>query len=190
MADNSKYRPATSERVFFSWAFLNVPFLALLAAGLVTGYIQPYIHDVTGLTYIIMGIVVSTVLYAGRIASRIRYDFSRWRRIRSEFGHSEDALFLHIDSRLDTLRYIATAVLALGFLGTVIGVIIGLQSFPADAYTDVAAMQKFIQQMLVGFSTELHTLVAGLIGNIWLNFNIHIFERYDTKLYAKIIDQS
>jgi hypothetical protein len=159
----------------------------LLGAGFLTGYIQPYIHDVTYLTHVIMGILVASILYAGMIANRIRYDFSRWRRIRDDFDLNEDALFLHIDSRLDTLRYIATALLALGFLGTVIGVIIGLQSFPADAYTDVAAMQKFIQQMLVGFSTELHTLVAGLIGNIWLNLNVHIFECYDTKLYARIV---
>jgi hypothetical protein len=67
-------------------------------------------------------------------------------------------------------------LIGLGFIGTVIGVIIGF-SFVPD-FNDTAKLQAFISQMLVGFSTELHSLLMGLIGALWLSIVQFAFLKY------------
>jgi hypothetical protein len=73
---------------------------------------------------------------------------------------------------------ISFCLLTLGFIGTILGIIIGLQNFSTDMFTDALKMQKFIETMFVGFSIEITTLLLSAIAKFYLDVVLIFFKKH------------
>jgi hypothetical protein len=184
-----------SDQAIYSWLLLNVPFFLLLGAGFITGYIQPVFHDVTFLTHGIFIIFLGTLLHTGWIALDIAGRFRNIKTLQIEYhshatdrlGDAKDLHLVEFERVLMFTKFSMNLLVGLGFLGTVVGVIIGFQHFPAEAFSDLTKMQEFVRMMLTGFATELHTLLMGLLGKLWLSVVVFTLEKQFIKLFAQII---
>lgn len=180
-----------------AWVIMNVPMFMLLIAGFLTGMLTPFFHDMTFITHGIFTLFVMTTLWTGIIAAGIQTDFNHIAVLKDQYQQTvkvkdredvKDALFANLELRLSIPNHITKLLLGLGFFGTVVGVIIGFSNFPANAFTDVTAMQAFVGIMLKGFAVELNTLLAGLVGSLWLSSVTFLLQRDSDKLFVRIIE--
>lgn len=144
------------------WLLINIPIIAVIILGLITGHLIPVFNDVTYITHTIAIYVVSIILYTG---------YTSWKLDNVSYVNS-----YKLYKYLNQPNFASNFVVTCGFLGTIIGVIIGFHYFPADAFQNPDKMADFIRQMLVGFSVELNSLVMGVFGKLWISLNIYIQE--------------
>lgn len=176
---------------------MNVPMFMLLIAGFLTGVLTPFFNDVTFLTHGIFSLFILTTLWTGVIAAGIQRDFNKLPVLRDAYSNTvkitdredvKDALFGRLELRLSVPNHVVKLLLGLGFLGTIAGVIIGFSNFPENAFSDVTAMQAFVSIMLKGFAVELNTLLAGVLGSLWLSTVVFMLQRDSDKLFVRIIE--
>lgn len=173
-------------KIIFSWLVLNFPLLMIVAAGFITGLLTPVFQDITYITHTIFGLFLFSLFYSAKVAWNLTTtDNDQLKKIWLTLG--DRAMIVDIlDNQFKFLRFMINFLMGLGFIGTVIGVIIGFSNFPADAFTNVDAMQVFVRQMLLGFATELNTLVMGLATSLWLSVVVFMLEYYQDGLFSLI----
>jgi hypothetical protein len=187
MSETEPVKLQDKEKCLYTWALLNVPFFLIITAGFVTGKLQPLFHDVTYLTHVIFGLFILTVGYTGYLAVTISTSLDNPLTIKSATLAQCEALKAKLGNVLHLSRFMANLLVGLGFLGTILGIIIGFQYFPSEAFTDPSKMQEFVRYMLTGFAVELHTLLAGLVAKLWLSIVNHALEQFLMKLYIKTV---
>ncbi len=100
-----------------------------------------------------------------------------------------DSLKLQFTSRIVAVRQIASTLVILGLLGTVIGFIISLGSVSPEAATDAKAVTPMIAQLISGMSVALgNTLIGGIL-NLWLIANYHILATGTARLIGAILER-
>jgi hypothetical protein len=91
--------------------------------------------------------------------------------------------------RLGTVRQIASSLVMLGLLGTVIGFIMSLSGVRPDVATDVKAVSPMIASMITGMSVALYTTLVGAVLNLWLMANYRLLESGTVRLVTAIVER-
>lgn len=78
---------------------------------------------------------------------------------------------------LDPGYEIANWCIALGLLGTVIGIIVMSASFQGISLSNIHQVQRMFSQVLLGMSTALYTTVVGLSIGLFTSINYYILGR-------------
>lgn len=78
-----------------------------------------------------------------------------------------------VDAEVDNGWFIADALTALGFLGTIVGLVWSLTAFDIDP----TKMQHSMGEMIIGLSTAFYTTGCGLITSLILKLQINILGR-------------
>lgn len=172
-------------KTFAIWLLFNLPIFAILTLGFITGFLKIVFNDVTYITHFIFLLTLLTVFYTGYTSHLID---NNWNIIKFGVPVNRDEIMFDMEKLLQFPKFMMNFVITLGFLGTIIGVIIGFQTFPEGAFTDAIKMQEFVRQMLVGFSTELNSLLMGVFGKTWLSIIVYFqTDRLKLKLKRYIV---
>lgn len=100
-----------------------------------------------------------------------------------------EALRLTLTSRIIAVRQIASTLVVLGLLGTVVGFIISLGGVKPEVASDARAVTPMIATLVQGMSVALgNTLVGGLL-NLWLIANYHILATGTARLIGAIFER-
>jgi hypothetical protein len=153
-------------RLFNIWMLVNVPVIAIIIMGGINGNLSIIFNDITYITHAIFAFIILNVLYTGWTSWKID-------KLKTD-DYYKDQLYAKLNGYLRFPKFSTNFVITLGFLGTIVGVIIGFHHLPADAFTNAVKMQDFIRMMLVGFSVELNSLLMGVMGKVWLSVLVYV----------------
>ncbi len=81
------------------------------------------------------------------------------------------ALRLKMSNRVAVVRHVASSLVVLGLIGTVVGFIIALSGVEPDQALDVKSIAPMVSNLIAGMSTALYTTLVGAVLNIWLMVN-------------------
>ena len=79
---------------------------------------------------------------------------------------------------LRNVRWIASALVMLGLIGTVVGFIQALLGVDPTTVADTAQIGKMVASLINGMGTALWTTFIGAVFNLWLLFNVRIIEAH------------
>tara|TARA_Y100000310_G_scaffold343589_1_gene451970 strand:- start:1636 stop:2190 length:555 start_codon:yes stop_codon:yes gene_type:complete len=100
-----------------------------------------------------------------------------------------EVLRVKLDSREVPIAYIGYILVTLGFFGTVWGFKVALSGVDAGGVISAETIAPMISVLIEGMSLALFTTISGIIGYIWLGFNIRLLESGHKRLYTKLIEQ-
>jgi len=90
-------------------------------------------------------------------------------------------------SYISFIEYFATTALAVGVLGTVIGLILGFQNVDAASISNVENAGATVADVLKGLSVAFHTTLVGGIANLWIRTNHFMLSQASAKIYTKTL---
>ncbi|EWY38213.1 hypothetical protein N825_14530 [Skermanella stibiiresistens SB22] len=180
--------------------------MALLAAAWFQGWVKPVLDtDSTGLCQLIFGVfLVGTAVCGSKIwrtscELNACKDFSPHNNSRASRHLIEVAgrdsgsratlagnLRLKLSSRIAIVRHLASSLVLLGLIGTVVGFIISLGGVDPDKAGDVAAIAPMVTKLIDGMSVALYTTLVGGILNIWLSINYNMLVTGTVNLITEI----
>lgn len=99
-------------------------------------------------------------------------------------------LRLKLQQRLSVLRYVASLLVLLGLIGTVVGFIRALGGIDPATVGDPAAIGPMVSRLLEGMAVALYTTLVGSLLNIWLTLNCRLLESGTAHLYAQLVERS
>ncbi len=193
---------------FMRYALFNMAALALTAAAAAQGWIgEIYRSDPTRLTVVIaaaflLGMIMCTSMIwrtdralaaclrgvpsrhplAAGYLDAVRTSSAPARTIRAETFRSR--LF----GRIGIVRYLASSLVVLGLIGTVIGFIIALSGVDPDIATNPSAVSPMVANLIEGMSVALYTTLLGAILSVWLGLCYHMLSSAVRELAAATID--
>ncbi len=77
-----------------------------------------------------------------------------------------------------TVKWVASALVKLGLLGTVLGFIQALSGIKIDAVGDASTIGPMVAALIAGLGTALYTTLVGAALNLWLSLNLRIIEAH------------
>ena len=186
---------------------LNTVALALLAAAWLHGWVGVVLaNDVTGLVRVIaLVFLAGLALGAYRTAQTSREldeaDAPRpaaaarvaayCRDVAGRDGQSRAiaaaALRLRLAARIAAVRHLASSLVVLGLIGTVIGFIVALSGVDPQAASDIDAVGPMVSTLIGGMSIALHTTLVGAVLNVWLMANYRLLEAGTVRLITAIV---
>ncbi len=99
--------------------------------------------------------------------------------------HLAEALKLKVIGRIYFVRMLASLLVSLGLIGTVVGFIMLLSGLPEASNADQAA--AIVTTMGKGMGVALYTTLVGSIFNIWARFNYQILATGATNLVSEVL---
>lgn len=190
------------------FAVTNLVGFALLGAAWMHGLIDRVLQ--ADVSYLCVGMfvlfLVGLAICAWRIAqtseelNQLRTaQFGAPSRVSSYFaairGRSADsrallasALKLKLTARLATVRHIASSLVLIGLVGTVLGFIVVLSGVDPSKAADVSAVGPMVSTLVEGMGIALYTTLVGALLNIWLTANCHILSGGLVKLIAGVVE--
>ena len=85
------------------------------------------------------------------------------------------------------IEFSATIALAIGVLGTVIGLILGFANVDPTLLSNVANAGPTVAEVLKGLSVAFHTTLVGGVANLWLRTNHFMLEQASVRVYNSAI---
>ena len=119
---------------------------------------------------------------AGRYFRSVETNYAESRTVRVGM------LRLRLSHRIVIVRHIASSLVFLGLIGTVIGFIIALSGVDAKAITEVENVAPMVSTLINGMSIALYTTLLGAVLNIWLTVNHRILATGTVDLITSIIE--
>jgi biopolymer transport protein ExbB/TolQ len=83
-------------------------------------------------------------------------------------------LRLKLSSRVAIVRHLASSLVLLGLIGTVVGFIISLGGVDPQKAGDVASIAPMVTNLIEDMSVALYTTLVGGVLNIWLSINYNM----------------
>lgn len=146
-------------RSFYSWVVIMALSVLGGAAGLYFGGIeQLWKADISKLSFIILG---AFIVYSAKTGREI------FKCCKCDFCAPD------VDAEVENGWFVADALTALGFLGTIVGLVWSLTAFDIDP----TKMQHSMGEMIIGLSTAFYTTGCGLITSLILKLQINILGR-------------
>ena len=190
------------------FAVINLVAFALLGGAYVQGWIHMVIGaDSTGLTFAIFAAFAVGLAICGakvwRASAEINWakaqnprPGTRAARYLAEVrGRGADsrailasALRLKLFSRIAVVRQIASTLVVLGLIGTVIGFIIALSGVRPEAAGDASAIGPMVSTLIVGMSVALFTTLVGAVFNVWLMVAHQILATGTVNMFTAIVE--
>ena len=160
------------------WLFAIIMILALFGA-FQTGIIdEVYKVDVTGLSFLILGILTVMSIKCGIDTFRLTYLENVTEK------NINDAY-----SKAETGWFVSDICLTLGMIGTVAGFIYMLSSSFANIdVSNVSSLQNVLAHMSAGMATALYTTAAGLISSAFLKVQYFNYSTEVDRLGTEIDD--
>lgn len=192
------------------FALLNLTGLALLAAAWMQGWIAPILAtDDTRLCLLIAAVFVvglglaaektlmlsqelnelergSAAVAGTKVGAYLAAIAGRDAQIRSNLA---GALKLKLAYRIAGVRHVASSLVLLGLIGTVVGFIIALSGVNPDTVADVAAIGPMVSTLLEGMGVALYTTLVGSVLNIWLMLNHRLLEGGAIHLITHLVEE-
>lgn len=182
------------------WLLVNTFWLAILGACWHQGWLSYiFAKDVTFISHGIaigmlfaLGVCFMRAMSIDKKLSEIEVLGEEYTNSIEEIGEHRradvsDALQTQLLSGLSAVDYLATTALAVGVLGTVVGLIMGFSNLDPSAIQDISNVGPAVSQLLVGLSVAFHTTLVGGIANVWLKTNHFILFNATSSLFAGII---
>ncbi len=94
---------------------------------------------------------------------------------------------MKIATRTATIRHIASSLVILGLIGTVIGFMIALSGVDPDVVSDISAVGPMVSTLITGMSVALYTTLVGAVLNVWLMVNYRLLEGGTVSFYTKLV---
>jgi hypothetical protein len=193
--------------LFFRMAVVNLGALALLGAAFGEGWAQlVFTSDSTGLTWVIaivfaVGLGLS-LLKGWKLSCEVECARTpdpcpgTWARefLNGVLGRSSGAraiaasvLRMQVVSRIAPVRHIASALVLLGLVGTVVGFILALSGISVSMSNDVGAVAGMITRLIAGMSVALYTTLEGAVLSLWLTVNHQILSAGAASLISGLV---
>lgn len=99
------------------------------------------------------------------------------------------AMQLPLAARLAAVRHVASTIVLIGLIGTIVGFIIALSGVDATAATDPSKIAPMIATLLLGMAIALYKTLVGSILNVWLMLNVRLLEGGTATLVARLLRQ-
>ncbi len=99
-------------------------------------------------------------------------------------------LRLKLAQRLALPRYLASLLVILGLIGTVVGFILALSEIDPARVGEASAIGPMVSQLLEGMAVALYTTLLGSVLNVWLGLNCRILESGTLHLFAQLVERS
>ncbi len=196
--------------LLFRFALLNLVAGGLVALAAAQGWLaQLLAADRLHLVKLIVAVFAGGLLVAGVRAWRLSLELNAVREGTPRPGSKaawfllavagRDAaaraalahlLRLKLHQRLAILRYLASLLVLLGLIGTVVGFILALSGIDPATVGDAAAIGPMVSRLLEGMAVALHTTLVGSLLNIWLTLNCRLLEGGTAHLYAQLVERS
>ncbi len=187
---------------------LNLVGLALLTAAWMHGWVAAVLGaDATNLSLAIFGVFLAGL---GLCAIKVRqtsHEINLIRAIRRPQnsrvagylaaieGRNADsraivasALRIKLFSRISMVRHMASSLVFLGLIGTVIGFIIALSGVEPNAASDPSSIAPMVATLIEGMSIALYTTLVGAILNVWLMANYHLLASGTVRLFTATVE--
>ena len=202
-------RPGFDYLLLFRFALINLAGFSLLAVAQLHGFVEIIrAGDPTRLSTVIAGIFIIGLILCGVRIWRVSCELNDVRvdaprpdskvaqyltLIRAAGSESRaiaaTSLRLKLVSRIVVVRHIASTLVILGLLGTVVGFIISLGGVRAEVASDASAVTPMITTLIKGMSIALgNTLVGGVL-NVWLTANYHVLASGTARLISAILER-
>jgi hypothetical protein len=98
------------------------------------------------------------------------------------------ALRMKIGHRIAAVRHMASTLVLLGLIGTIVGFIIALSGVDQEAVTDSAAIGPMVATLLHGMAMALFKTLVGSVLNVWLMVNYRLLESGATHLLTHLVE--
>lgn len=150
--------------------------VALFGAAWERGYFGLVLaEDLTGVVVpAIFGTFAVGVLWALFACGKVNAQHAYLQR--NEFEGVEEALRLSLTRTIGPVRHIASSLVVLGLIGTVLGFIIALSGVDPSSASDVGAIGPMVSTLIEGMSVALYTTLLGAILNLALMLLYRIIE--------------
>ena len=160
------------------WLFVVVMVLAAFGA-FQTGIVdEVYKVDVTGLSFLIMGILTVMSIKCGFDTFRL-----------TSFENIAEKDINEAYAKADTGWFVSDICLTLGMIGTVAGFIYMLSSSFANIdVSNVSSLQNVLAHMSAGMATALYTTAAGLVSSAFLKIQYFNYSAEVDRLGIEIDD--
>lgn len=190
--------------LFYRWLAFNLVGFAILLVFFLQGVVTPVFRaDSSHITYLIAALFLYGMALCGyrvwktsqelngvkRSGKSKRHDFAAL-SARTDRESVKEAFEIKLFARIAFVKYIASSLVTLGLLGTVIGFILVLTQVPADAVGDTAQVGKLVAVLTNGMGVALYTTLVGAITNLWLNANYSMLRTGVVNLIAAILESA
>jgi predicted MFS family arabinose efflux permease len=78
-----------------------------------------------------------------------------------------------------SVRFVGNALVYLGMVGTVLGLIITVSDLSADKAESFESFRQIVTSIYIGSGTALYTNLLACIGYLWLGTNAHLLARQE-----------
>lgn len=190
----------SSDGILAKWSIINFFWAALLAACWHQGWLS-YIFE-KDVTFISHGIAVGGILVLILSAWKtfqvsrqlrnhavMRADYINKIKQWGETARADlrEALKTNLMSYVSFVEYFATSALAVGVLGTVVGLVMGFSTLNPSDVANIENAGPAVAQLLKGMSVAFHTTLVGGIINLWLRTNHYLLVQGQSNLFSKIM---
>lgn len=190
------------------FALVNMIGLALLGVAAMQGWLGLVLAvDDTHVCKLLFALFTVGLVWAGRRALMLSRELNAldggdWqggtrvasfmRGIRGRGGDTRAALAtalrLKLAHRLSPIRHMASSLVLIGLIGTIIGFIIALSAVDPAAATDPSLIGPMVATLLRGMSMALFKTLIGSILNVWLMVNYRLLEGGASHLVTRAIE--
>jgi hypothetical protein len=194
--------------LFLRFVAINGAGLVLLAAVWMQGWIGRILAaDDTHICKTIFALFAVGLIWTAQKAlmlSRELNALGHWPRDRSmrstkllhemtgRDGYSRAALAgtlrLKLLHRIAAVRHMASTLVLLGLIGTIVGFIIALSGVNQAAVTDAAAIGPMVATLLHGMAMALYKTLVGSVLNLWLMVNYRLLESGATHVLTRVVE--
>jgi hypothetical protein len=98
-------------------------------------------------------------------------------------------LRLKLAQRIAGIRHIASALVLLGLVGTVVGFVLALGGVDPTKAADPAAIAPMVSTLIEGMSVALYTTLVGSVLNVWLMIDYRLLEGGAVHLLTRLVEQ-
>ncbi|WGF86235.1 MotA/TolQ/ExbB proton channel family protein [Marinivivus vitaminiproducens] len=191
------------------FALLNLVSIALLGAAYLQGWISALLAgDTTYMVTLIFITFLAGLFICTRKILQVSWELNQLRSmtphpasrtalyLRQTEGRDSSsrsliasALRLKLGSKITPVRYLASTLVLLGLIGTVVGFIMALSGVDPQAASDASAIGGMVATLIGGMSVALYTTLVGAVLNIWLMIACRLLESGTAKLLTGIVER-
>ena len=195
--------------LLFRFLLINGTGLGLMGAVWMQGWVDRILAaDDTHICKLIFALFVVGVVWTGQqvlVLARELNALERWpigadarstevlRAMAGRDGHTRSALVgalrLKLAQRIGRVRHMASTLVLLGLIGTIVGFVIALSGVNQAAVTDASAIGPMVATLLHGMAMALFKTLVGSVLNVWLMVDYRLLESGATHLLTHVIEQ-
>ena len=170
----------------------NILWLALLGATWQQGWLQyVFTKDISFISHgiaIFSAMVIVLSLWKGmQLSNRLRNPLPDRKIISDNPENGKEILRNDLVNYVSFIEFFATTALAVGVLGTVIGLILGFSNVDSSLLSNVENAGTTVAEVLKGLSVAFHTTLVGGVANLWLRTNHFMLTQFAVKVYSSAI---